>query len=93
MDSLRAAHVHSTLPVVAVDVMGLESLNEGRESGFEPDCGEGVVFDDLFVVDSKKLCEFVRTAKPRAHAEHLYHMNDGNDCPRPILSSCRPSDA
>lgn len=32
--------------------MSFEPLDEGRESGFEPDGGEGVVFDDFFVVNS-----------------------------------------
>jgi len=55
VDPLRTTHVHSALPVVAVDVVGFESLDEGRKSGFESDRGEGVVFDDFFVVDSQKL--------------------------------------
>ena len=55
MDPLRTTHVHSALPVVAIDIVGFESLDEAGESGFETDCGEGVVFDDLFVVDSQKL--------------------------------------
>ena len=55
MDPLRTAHVHSALPVVAIDVVGFEPLDEARESRLEPDGGEGVVFDDLFVVDSQKL--------------------------------------
>lgn len=54
-DSLRATHVHSTIPVVAVDVVSFESLNESRESGFKPDRCEGVIFHDLFVVDSQEL--------------------------------------
>jgi hypothetical protein len=32
--------------------MSFESLDEARKSGFEPDRSEGVVFDDLIVVDS-----------------------------------------
>lgn len=55
MDPLRASHVRSALPTVTVDVVGFESLDEGREGGFEPDRGEGVVFDDFFVVDSQEL--------------------------------------
>ena len=55
MDPLRATHVHSALPVVAVDVVGFEPLDEGRKGGFEPDRGEGVIFDNLFVVDSQEL--------------------------------------
>ena len=55
MDPLRATHVHSSLPVVAVDVVSFEPLDEGREGGFEPDCGESVIFDDLFIVDSQEL--------------------------------------
>jgi hypothetical protein len=35
--------------------VGFEPLDEGRKGGFEPDGGEGIVFDDLFVVDSQKL--------------------------------------
>lgn len=55
VDPLRATHVYSTLPVVAVDVVGFKPLDEGRKSGLESDRGEGVVFDDLFVGDSQKL--------------------------------------
>lgn len=55
MNPLCATHVHGSLPVVAIDVLGLESLDKRRESGFESDGGEGIVFDDLFVVDSQKL--------------------------------------
>lgn len=55
MDPLRTTHVHGTFPVIAVDVVGLESLDEAGESGLETDGGEGVVFDDLFVVDPQKL--------------------------------------
>lgn len=55
MDPLRATHVHSTLPVVAVDVVSLEPLDEGRKGGFEPDRGESIIFDNVFVVDSQEL--------------------------------------
>jgi len=55
MHSLRATHVHSAFPVVTVDVLGFESLNESRKGRFEPDRGQGVVFDDLFIVDSQEL--------------------------------------
>lgn len=64
MDPLRASHVRSALPVVTVDVVGFESLDKGREGGFEPDRGEGVVFDDLPVVDSQELaggCQYFET--------------------------------
>jgi hypothetical protein len=64
VDPLRATHVHSALPVVAVDVVSFEPLDEGGKGGFEPDRGEGVVFDDLFVVDSQKLvrsCQYFET--------------------------------
>ena len=64
MDPLRATHVHSALPVVAVDVVRFESLDETRKSGFEPDGCEDIVFDDLFVVDSQKLgrgCQYQET--------------------------------
>ena len=55
MDPLRATHVHSALPVVAVDIVSFEPLDEGRKGGLEPDRGEGVIFDDLFVIDSQEL--------------------------------------
>jgi hypothetical protein len=44
--------------------VSFESLDEGGKGGFEPDGGEGVVFDDLFVVDSQKLvrgCQYFET--------------------------------
>lgn len=52
MDPLRATHLYSALPVVAVDVVSFEPLDEGRNGGFEPDRGESVIFDDFFVIDS-----------------------------------------
>lgn len=55
MDPLRAAHVYSALPVVAIDVVSFEPLDEGRKGGFESDRGEGIIFDNLFVVDSQEL--------------------------------------
>lgn len=55
MDPLRTAHVHSTLPVVAVHVVSFEPLNEGRKGRLEPNRCESVIFDDVFVVDSQKL--------------------------------------
>jgi hypothetical protein len=55
MNSLRATHVHRTLPVVAVDVVRFESLNEGRQGGFKPNRRERVVFDNLFILDSQEL--------------------------------------
>ena len=64
MDTLRATHVHGALPVVAVDVVGFEPLDETGKSRFEPDRGEGVVFDDLFVIDSQELvhgCQYFET--------------------------------
>ena len=55
MDLLRTRHVHSALPVVAIDVMGFESFDEAGKGGFKSYRGEGVVFDDLFIVDSQEL--------------------------------------
>lgn len=55
MDLLRATHVHGALPIVAIDVVSFESLDEARKGGFESDRGEGVVFDDLFIVDPQEL--------------------------------------
>ena len=55
MDSLRTAHVHGALPVVAVDIVNFESLDEGRKSGFEPNRGEGIILHDIFVVDPQEL--------------------------------------
>ena len=55
MDPLRGTHVHSALPVVAVGVVSFEPLDEGRKGGFQPDRGQGVIFDDVFVVDPQKL--------------------------------------
>ena len=55
MRSLRATHVHSALPVVTVDILGFESLHESGKGWFEPDRGQSVVFDDLFIVDSQEL--------------------------------------
>lgn len=57
MDPLRTTHVHRSIPVVAVDVVSFESLDEGGKGGFEPDRGEGVVFDDLLIVDSQELMD------------------------------------
>lgn len=64
VNPLRATHVHSALPVVTIDVLGFKSLDEGRKSRFEPDGGEGIVFDDFVVVDSQKLmrgCQYCET--------------------------------
>lgn len=55
MNPLRTTHVYSALPIVTVDVVSFESLDEARKGGFEPDRCEGVVFDDLFIVDSQEL--------------------------------------
>jgi len=55
VDPLRTGHVNCAFPVFAEDVLGFESLYEGRKGRFEPDGGEGVVFDDLFIVDPQKL--------------------------------------
>jgi hypothetical protein len=55
VDPLRATHVHSALPVVAVDILSFEPLDEGRKGGFEPNRSKSIIFDNLFVVDSQKL--------------------------------------
>ena len=55
MNPPRTSHVHSTIPVIAIDVLSFKSLDQGRKGGFKSDRGEDVVFDDLYVVDSQEL--------------------------------------
>jgi len=64
VDTLRATHVHRSIPIVAVDVVSFESLDEGGKGGFESDRSEGVVLDDLFIIYSQELvgdCQYFET--------------------------------
>ena len=90
-DSLRGADAQRALPVVAVDLFLLKTFDEERNDGLEAVEGEGVVLDDIFVIDASKLGEASEenSASERAFAGRgrgNYHEDDGRHEACSVLS-------